>query len=326
MRYGTYLPEIKKKWIKEIIRAITKNYEKLDIYKVLNIAANISTVPQSTLKEIENIQSFLEEVYSKCKDLDVSFCENAYGMAAIAVAIHELKDDIKDIQFYDDVKRYGESIPRDCRKAKNLQKYALALYCSKPIAVVPDQLKIDEIKRFKKAFANVKEDVIDIVMLACEKGNVDLYNRCFEIKEEMAYYENHQKHSKAFAQYVARDFETAEKLFAEVINCGLPELEISSRNNLAFMVRRGETTVTKESFWDLLSTVPDTYIFKHMNIALHCLKEGCTNIEKYIIARKSLNSISKEEKEALLGCWGDPDFVGVEEHLIAMDLINGTIA
>lgn len=162
-------------------------------------------------------------------------------------------------------------------------------------------------------------------MLACEKGNVDLYNRCFEIKEEMTYYENYQKHTKAFDQYAARDFETAEKLFAEVINCGLPELETSSRNNLAFMVRRGETTETRESFWDLITIVPDTYIFKHMNIALHCLKEGCTDDVRYLSAIESLKNMSDEEKNGLIGCWGDPDFVGQDEHIIAMSLINGNM-
>lgn len=320
------LSDIKQKelWIKEISLWINQKVERLDPADVIAMASSISHESDDILIGIEGTVDFLQEVYRRFKNLDFTHCEAACGMIEISSKLSDLSNDaILQNDYYNKIQIFRAKIPAECPKIKDLQGYELFKYCSKPISVIPDQLKIKEIIRFKQDFSDATEQIQELVKCAYEVGNPETYRNCNELGKEVLYSEKWFDLLSAIDYYKANKHEEAEKLFIKLISCGFADVEMNARNNLSFMMRRGETTAAKGTFWEMLSPVPDSFIFKQMNVALYCISEKKTDDERYDAAMRFLHTMTEQDRVELLRCWADVGFVGKGESELALNIIEG---
>lgn len=151
-----------------------------------------------------------------------------------------------------------------------------------------------------------------------------MYENCCDLEEEAAYC--HKRHLLAlgFDAYVSKQFEEAEHTFSKLQNCGYPDLESLARNDLAFMIRRKETTFTQCAFWDTIKDVSDSHIFKHMNIVLFCRTEGLMDDPRYQTSIQHLKIMSYQDAMALYQCWSNTEMVGERESELALSIMMET--
>lgn len=314
------------KWIKSIINSIEKNMDHIDSYEILKISSNLTHLSTNLLAKVDGTIDFLSLVYKEFKTLDFSYCEHALWMSKICVALINMSDNaIKKLSYYNELKQFIGSIPLGCINIKGLKEYALSKFCMIPVGIAPDLLKIKEIQQFKKDFPDDKEAVTNLLLLAYEIGDPKTYENCEELRKEVDYCDKHSILSSAYTQYTSKNFEHAEKQFISIINCGYVDIEKIARNNLAFMIRRHETVAVQDSFWDIIKAVSDEYIFKHMNIVLHCVSERLTDDSRYKTSLDFLNAMTYEDAMSLYECWADVDLVGKSESELALKIIAETI-
>lgn len=310
------------KWIKNIIVSIEKNMDLIDSYDVLRISSNLSHLPTNLLTKVDGIIDYLSLVFNKCKILDYNYFEHALWESEICTALIDLSDDaIQKLSYCNDLKIFIESIPIGCAEIKQLKSFALNAYCTIPVGIVTDQLKVKEIQQFKQDYPDDKEAVIDSLLLAYKNGDPKTYENCVELQEEVDYCAKISILSSAYNQYTSKDFEHAEKQFISIINCGYAEVETRARNNLAFMIRRHETVAVQDSFWDIIKDASNDLIFKHMNIILYCISEGLTDDARYKTSQNYLSTMTHEDAISLYEFWGDVELVGKPESELALKVI-----
>jgi len=311
------------KWVKYIIRSVEKNSECFEVYDVRRITNDLLSLPNRLLKQIEELKGFLIGLYEKYTQNLTDGCEFAHWLTDIALTLSDISDNaIEKASYYTQIKNHLSKMPISCESRQVFHRFALGILCSIPIIIVPDNKKIQEIVEYKKYYPEDKTVVIQMVITAQEIGNSAAYENCGDLDYEVGYSSKTDTLRNAYDCYLLKDFEQAELGFLSLLECGYSDIEEQARINLAFMIRRNETRITKHSFWEIIGSVSDERVFKSMNTVLYCIHFGQTDHECYSIALANLKNISPEEVNDLRECWNNVDMVGEEESALALSIIE----
>lgn len=311
--------ELQIKWINEILHWIESNLKSVTSCFILHIASNFYGTDRHLVKETSGMIDILSKVYEKYKSWDFSYCEHAFWMLKICVTLSVFLDDARQKAFYyNEFKSFGEKVPLEC--SQGLRRVALGIYCELPTIIIPDQLKIEEIQQYKTKYPDDQNSIIDALSIARKVGDVRVYDKCSGL-EENEYFLKSNILSDGYNAYLSKDFEQAERLFVSLINCGFDYVECVARNNLSFMIRRKETISTDRQFWDVINSIPNDYVFKHMNTVLYCVTEGIENDLRYNSSIDYLKMMTLKDEESIYECWTNINLVGETESQLALKIL-----
>lgn len=323
LRRFTNQIDVQNRWISEIIAWVTLNSDRVDPYGQLEIASYFSRLGINLLTQFAGMVDYLIGTYEKCKDLDFNYCEHALWISSICATLSHISGNAREkALYYDKFKIYRNHLLPQCVHTENLKKYALYAYCKNPIAIVPDQLKIEEIRSFKNDYPDDNDAIILMLQYALEVGDIKQYECCDDLKEELKYCKNQETLSEGYNLYIAKDYRRAEECFISLISCPYDDIRNQAKNNLAFMLRRKETVQTNKTFGDIVNDIPQNYVFKHMNTILYCISENIMDDPRYTASIEYLKTMTEEEKENLLGCWTNVEMVGEAESKLALTIIK----
>ena len=313
--------EIKKKWGKEIIDALSVINIDIDIDTYIEIAANLSYLRDADVfsfasaAEIEEITIRLLAGYS----VDHSSCHSILHYSQCCELICRATGNNATLaEFCRKVFEVMPLFPHECKSYLMTLRVLAKRFISLSADVVAEAEKIDFIVRLKE---NEYTNSLYLPLLHYVSSN-NLIEDLSMFDADVAYIlDQREKVQKGYDLYCNGDHAQAELLFVEVTGCKVPSIADFARTNLTYMVRRNETQGSY-SFEEVICRTEYWSEFDLMNILLYYIAKGEINSDKYLRAKKQLDKISDEERDNIIEWWRNVERVGEEESKLALSLIN----
>lgn len=313
--------QIKEKWGKEIIGALSAVNPDIDLDTYIEMAANLSYLRDADIfsfasaTEIEEIITRLLSGYS----VDNSSCHSILHYSQCCELICKATENNTTLaEFCRKVFEVMPLFPHECQSYLMSLKILANEFVSIPVDIVSESDKIDLIEKIKEnQYTNcLYRPLLHYVL------NYNLVGDLAKFGDDIAYISDQkEKSQKGYELYCGGDYKQAERLFAEVICCDVPAIADLARTNLAYMIRRNETE-KQYYFEDIISQMVFWGEFDLVNILLYYTAKGETDNDKYMKAKAKLDQISVEERDKIIEWWSNVDLVGEEESKLALSLIN----
>ncbi len=319
-------------WVEEIVQETEQHYDSIDKSPMLSIAANLSTSVQLQQVDIDICYNLLQRVYTDCIHYEGTYIgsENQlphtmYSLAMIRMALNTSTNEPNKEQYYLEIQKFIEhsSVESDLKHV--LRCKALLQYLGYPISVITDQQKLFELEKFHQEYPD-DERINDFITFSLRNGESTVYKSSIKLKDQVQYAIDVEAKAGmlegAIESYSQGDKEEAEQLFLSLLDCGIDKIVNIVRINLAYMIRRSETTKTKQSFWEILEPLQIVEPYREMNIVLYCLSYNETDDPRFSASLNALKGMNDEEIQSLSEWWGNIDIVGEQEYQMAMDIFS----
>lgn len=296
-------------------------------YFIAKMVSNISELPDEILSKFDAVDEKLVSFLDKCKNLDVTQCNNCILLANIySILCIISNNEATKFDFCNKIFDLESNFPCECASYKEKYLKAIFVYCALPISIVADSLKIDKLIHFKKFMRDLHPKhasnlFYSILSISAELGDERKY-RSSDLANDLFQCENIEKFSQGVTFYKEKNFYEAEKIFTYISNHGDGDVSQSAIINLAFMLRRGETIDCAVSFDELISSVSNDYPLKHINIILWCKYNDKNESLQYINSIESLKQMNSEQLEEITDCWKDIDLVGEAESKLVFEVLD----
>ncbi|RJE46519.1 MULTISPECIES: SIR2 family protein [unclassified Dehalobacter] len=322
--------ELKSKWLISALDGVFlyKIEDNLKTYiQVMSILLSHKSIILSNYLN-EKITKFIEAIYDKGY-LFVD-CEIILQFTEIANYYLELyKDNKKNkiiVKLGEMILQFETKMPCECKYYNyNLSKTLSNLVLCSATEITKD-LKANYFQKLR-ALSNNNTDILLILNNTIRKvseiiNEQDLIE--MGIKKDFENVKDIDELSKGYQEYHNNDYSTAEQIFSNLVTCSSKEISDLARNNLAYMIRRKESSLISPTVFELLNPIDDKNAFKHMNFILYYLETKNSGYDQCKISYQHL----KEEDldlQPVIDWWKDEITVGNEESKIALIILNSII-
>lgn len=313
--------EIKDQWIAEVLECLSLPNDKIDISMYIELASNLGRLSNNEVLENDRspqIEAVLKNLllnyvvdhtnchsilhYSQCCEL---ICRATKENETLAVFCQKVFDVIP-------------YFPHVCQGYLILLENLLYKYVSMSADIVDDEIKIEVLSKIKE---NEYTNILYIPLLDYI-ASCNLIKELSDFSDDIAYIsEQKEKVKKGYAMYCDGNYNQAEILFSETLDCQVSSVAEVARTNLAYMVRRNETKKSY-SFEDIIGRKSILGGFDLINVLLYYISKGETSGDKYMMYKEKLDNISDEERNHIVEWWSDKMRVGEQESELALTLVK----
>lgn len=317
---------IKTKWLEEVIDFVTsilekKSYEEcIDILLSLNINSIQKTISSELLIKVEN--TYLNVI--KYYDVSTSNHKMVLDYAKCCEVICSITENIAiKIECCNKVFGLKDHLPRPSQEFLAILFSVSDIYFSLSNGEISDNEKKELLVNLKTYTEKVPSNYS--MLLETVINNQYLKENNLLIEDAKLFEDHKNKLSIAYDSYCEKKLLEAEQLFLELIKSPFYNISETAKIDLCFMIRRNEVECKQYQFWEVVDSIDDKRDpFISMNIMLYCIKNDQKNDERYKEARAYFYQFSDDDLEPVKEWWDEVNIVGVEEHELALSIINRT--
>ena len=289
-------------WIKDIFNVLMNPIESIDANEYIEIASYLCYVESDFIKcyskeyNVENtlielVRHYLVDAskchsllqYSQCCELICRISENPITIKEFCCKVFEISD----------------SFPHECKSFLRTLFFATRMYMQLTEDVVKDSTKASILQKIKENQHTtcLYLDILDYVF------HEKLISDCSMFNADIKYIdEQKEKVNSGYELYCKGQYQKAEQLFTESLNCSISYISDLARTNLGYMVRRNEAN-SELDFEQIMQQKEILTGFDYMNLLLFYSSRNQFENEGYQKAKNKLKTLSEDEKSRIFEWW-----------------------